>query len=258
MAKNKTLGNTLCWQGCEETGALKSSESLNGHGLGQRQFWHEQSEGNSQTSLTQPLIPRNWPLRSTGPHEQRPKSFSAHHSNLYYPRLKMTSKFNRWCVKKERSFLRLECYTAVERNKEVVDIILSPKHCMKQAECRTVYVIFYPLCETSGGQPRLCDCGKDLQVSHPNGGLWGELRAWGSMSGEHCRSGVSPFFSIKEPDSILGFLGPLVSWLCCWIEKPAIDNMQMMVVTVCQRKLYDWHRIWMSFVRKIFFIAPTI
>ena len=68
---------------------------------------------------------------------------------------------------------------------------------MKQAGCRTVYVIFYPLCEVSGGQPHLCDCGKDLEVSHPNGGLWGELRAWGTMSGEHSRSGVGPFFSVK-------------------------------------------------------------
>lgn len=65
---------------------------------------------------------------------------------------------------------------------------------MKKARCRTVHVIFYPLCEKSGGQPCLCDCGRDF---HSDGGLWGEQRAWGSMSGEHCRSGAGPFFSIK-------------------------------------------------------------
>ena len=59
-----------------------------------------------------------------------------------------------------------------------------------------MHVIFYPLCEKRGAS-RAFVTGRDFQVSHSDGGLWGEQRAWGSMSGEHCRSGAGPFFSIK-------------------------------------------------------------
>lgn len=63
LAKDKTLDKTMCWKGFGETGSLKSCEALNGHKV----LTHKLPWPNN-------LIPRNWPVMSIGPYEQRIKS----------------------------------------------------------------------------------------------------------------------------------------------------------------------------------------
>lgn len=115
LAKDKTLDKTMCWQGFGETSSLKSCEGLNGHKvLTYKLPWPNN------------LIPRNWPIMSIGPYEQRIKSV-------------LLKNENKRQVKKKGPFWSWNATDVKNQHWNNPD---SKIYRVTKASCRTVYTIF--------------------------------------------------------------------------------------------------------------------